>query len=294
MLLMNFPNNNVKIQADKYKKLFEKVVPFYPYQKNNQTYILIRYSRFDKATGDLIVKADGEIIPFNEAAPVFRDITYYDSNIYDSINLINRQKKKSVDELLKKVAHLFEMAVIPVMQEKEFFEIKDDIDRVEIYTKAYIAADKRTQEIVEEYKTMDIQVQDAEARGYLTEADVKRSIELNKEWVLLNYDHLCKARDALESYPRLISFCNLYHDALNLKHADSAGELLEILNWFIIPSNIQVLEDSLKNFEVDETERNPKSFSPGEKGLIEYAENYDKMAKYIFQHRTLPRLRNPK
>lgn len=279
----------IRKQARKFKKWLEKVFVFYPYQDGEDTYVLVRYSRFDRATGDLIVSSSGEVLPRDKAIPIFRNYTIYDTCISNAAEELVRDKDASI-KTFEELHNLLTDVVEPVVPTRSAPSIQDDIDKILAMARAYIRGREQLRSVSAELEHIDRIVQ--EDRGYLTASEVEKVYRLYTDWEQINYDGLRKSRDALASFPRLQTFCKEHKEKINERRAHSVSHLDRLLKAFTKADNVEALHRSLQEFEKDE-KGNPVTFSPGEKGFEELTKMTHRETEYTFHTDVLPLLRNP-
>lgn len=275
-------NKAVMAQMNKYKKMFESAELFtYVLRYEDKTYHHVRYTRFGKGSGYLIITADAQVVPLAEAKAVIKQFNTYNTCIVSATTQLSRYKESSIDVLVE----LKEL--LPYLKAIDR-SIVEDVDQVIALADTYMREKERLNTIYEEMKQMDTEVQ--QTRGVLTVTEVARADAYIAEMNELLYDSARQSRDTLPAFKRIITSYERNHQQVT-ERMNNARRLHELLRAFTNDSNIRTLERTLQKFEKDEWGK-PFKPSPGKKGLQELTAIGAREGELNMERNIYPLLRN--
>ena len=276
------PTASVKAEIKKHKRIFEKDELFtYTLKYESETYHQVRYTRFGKGSGYLILTADGKVVPLAEAKAVIKQFDTYNTCIVSATTRLFRYKENPIHVLIE---------LKELLPQLEPFgpTISNDVEHVIALADTYVREKERLNAIYEEMRQMDIEVQ--QKRGFLTITEVERADAYIAEMNGLLYDSLRQSRATLPAFKRLHKFIQHNYKQV-VERTGHAKRLHMLLRAFTHSRNIRTLEQTLQGFEKDEWGK-PFKLSPGKKGLQELEAIGAREGELNMERNIYPLLRN--
>ncbi|MBO8164392.1 MAG: hypothetical protein H0Z34_11830 [Brevibacillus sp.] len=280
----------IKTQIKKYKKWLEKAELFpYTFKWNDKEYCYVFYKRVGGRAGILILDLHAQVVSREEAEVVAVKVGNYNSIVVEGNRKLSRDKNRPIWPIQNMIAILDQLE--PVCSSfADFHEIQDDWHGFRQTLQTIFTGQQRLQEIYDEMQKVDDTVH--EKRNYtLIPEDVEEMRKLIREWQRIMYT---EGRLQLESIPavrRIQAFLKQYRNRVNLQTRPAVEKLLHLIKKYLDPDSLKILHRSLSGFEKDEHGR-PVTFAPGERGIEQMMEMYERRSKFDLQRVFIDGLRN--
>lgn len=274
----------IKKSIDEHKKFLDKTQLFnFGFQNNGQTYLHVRYSKFDKATGLLILDEKGRKVDHNAAKEAVYYFNFYNTTIHGVISEMIPEMRKSMDTLKESVQILNRLKDEPVLQDEDF---KQHLNTYLQNLTKYLEDRTRIEDCVMTIR--DIQ-EEQKKKGYFTMEDYRKADASLQEYNKILYRGGRIMLESKDSATYILSVIERNLDRIQAKK--EAGKLVKWTKTYLSGSTLGGFEKSMRTFEKD-SEGNKRTFSEGEAGIQEMIDNNEKVQQAEFERSIVPLIRN--
>ncbi|MDQ0243881.1 hypothetical protein J2S09_001426 [Bacillus fengqiuensis] len=272
---------HIEEQMKKYKRLFENPhLNTYFYSHEEKYYQLVRFFRFGKVTGVLILDERGELVSRSLA-----------QMIYKQMNSYNAIASGAVTEIQRKMLEPIQLVEEP-LQWMEYIEKQESVNEIEPQWNAVknmfrqlIKGRLYIKEIFEQLLANDDLVYDK--LGYLSEEQVKKANNLLNEY---NYTMYTEGKIQLDSFDDA-AVVKGFLKGMSGTAADKAQMLQRSLTELTNAAAQKRLENSMLTFEKDEHGRTMTQ-KRGTLTLEQLEERAQRISDYEYEQQFLTMIRN--
>ena len=275
-------NNQIQMQAQKYKKGLEKFDFWHVYyDSGGNKFWCITFTRFGKNTGFLM---------YNENNATEKELVHAFWNIGISTSLINVVTKGMRDHYTKPLTYLTDLRILLENWQREASaeavlfskQIISYFDMVHYY--------EQTQKEIRQMHLNLLEVQKGvESTGKLIDSDTDKILSISANHNYLKYSQLYKQKETIESIREIDTWLK---DNRKRSEFKDIKTLIKYTTYFINKKSTGYIDESLKDFLPYENKEEPIWKMDREKGEAYFMEYYIQEQRQIFQIEMLPMLRN--
>lgn len=273
---------NVKQTAEKHKKALEKY-EFIPHaaKQNNLLYYAVRYIRFKKEKGLLIVSQTGQAVSREEAFPLCELIIHY----YSAVNF---REQMLVTLIERPVWQFEEMLELLDTLSEHLNTVQEDVEQLKAVLQSLLDDQQKLKDIDRQMKAVEAQVQE---KGFVTSEHVRTMRMHLKETKKIQYNGARKQLSGLDHVQRIKAEIQPKAQAEKNSKSSKLSRLDELLQAYSHKLVLRKLKQNMRRFEIT-PEGKHVTFAAGEKGLKEMLANFDQLSDQKMHAHVFPLLRN--
>jgi len=251
---------------NKHKKLLETASLFpYSIELEDNKYLFIQYSRFNKPTKSLIIDEQGQVANQSIAKAVARKVLLYNSCMINSIKLDQMRAKelKLPSQMIGALSQIKEISFNDSYFKKNINAV---IDAYQYHIDGQDILDQIGKEIDE------LDIEQVRKKSLLTETEALKAHELERQFAEVSYKQALSMYKTNDDRKYILEWIKKNKSSLSSEEQKIIEDAEELINYSLKSTVLLTLNNAVKNFENEVTNLKSNNIDDRVKEFIQMRE----------------------